>query len=111
MGYDLHITKNINWVDDTKKIDIGAWRSLVKSDPSLEMVGFVEAATPEGKTIRLENPDTAVWVDPKTDKKHYFYFFNGEISVKNPTESAIFKMKEVAKKLDCKVQGDEGEDY
>lgn len=51
------------------------------------------------------------WIDPETNAKHYFYFHRGEISVKNPSENAIKKMKELAVKLDAQVLGDEGEQY
>ena len=51
----------------------------------------------------------ASWLDPATKQKHYFYYSQGEISVKNPSKAAIKKMKSVASKLGAKVQGDDGE--
>ncbi len=53
----------------------------------------------------------ASWIDPKTNEKHYFHYHHGEISVKNPSENAIKKMKELAVKFGAHVLGDEGEKY
>lgn len=63
------------------------------------------------ETIQISNPLMASWVDPKTNEKHYFYYWRGKISVKNPSESAIEKMKELASRLGAHVLGDEGEPY
>ena len=71
-----------------------------------------EAINPQThEVIQISNPLMASWIDPKTNEKHYFYYWRGKISVKNPSESAIKKMKELASRLDAHVLGDEGEPY
>jgi len=61
--------------------------------------------------IQASNPLMASWIDPETNEKHYFYCRRGEISVKNPSENAIKKMKELASRFDAQVPRDEGEIY
>lgn len=113
MGYDLHITKSSDWTNSAKDpIREDQWKALVDSDDELKMDTSVSAQNPStGEVIELRNPLMASWIDSKTGDKHYFYFRSGEITVKNPTENAIKKMKEVALKIGAKVQGDEGEFY
>ncbi|MYN18652.1 hypothetical protein GTP81_18035 [Rugamonas sp. FT107W] len=61
--------------------------------------------------IQVSNPLMASWTDPETNETHFFYYRRGEISVKNPSENAIKKMKELASRFEAQVVGDEGEIY
>ena len=102
-GYDLHITRAKAWVDSkTTPIPVEDWIQYVKSDSEFRLV---QPQDPKDKS------KDAIWVDPKSKQECYFYYSDGEISVKNPSDSVIAKMKKVALKLKAKVVGDDDEDY
>ncbi|WP_332851981.1 hypothetical protein [Duganella sp. S19_KUP01_CR8] len=113
MGYDLHITKATEWPQSSQKpISELEWKNAVAADGLLKMDTTAVAINPQThEIIQVSNPLMASWVDPKTNEKYYFYYRRGEISVKNPSDSVIKKMKELASKFDAKVLGDEGEIY
>jgi len=112
-GYDLHITRAAEWALSSKHpISELEWKAAVASDGQLQMDTTATAENPKAhEVIQVLNPLMASWVDPRSKEKHYFYYFRGEITVKNPSKSAIAKMKAVAKKLSARVQGDDGEWY
>lgn len=61
-------------------------------------------AEPEGENIS-EIEYMALPKDP------YIQYKNGNLYTINPNEDYIQKMKEIANKLNAKVQGDDGEEY
>jgi hypothetical protein len=113
MAYDIHITKASEWTESAKSpITEDQWKAAVLADGELKMDDTASATNPKTKeTVQIINPLMASWIDPKTKNKHYFYYSRGKVTVKNPSNSAIKKMKSVASKLGAKVQGDEGELY
>ncbi|WMW82037.1 hypothetical protein RF679_07050 [Undibacterium cyanobacteriorum] len=112
-GYDLHITRANEWTLSSKKpISERELKAAVASDAELKMDTTASAENPiTRERIQVTNRLMASWIDPTTKEKHYFYYFRGEIIVKNPSENTIAKMKAVAKKLSARVQGDDGEWY
>lgn len=113
MGYDLYITKAPEWSQSSAHpISEDQWKATVLADGELKMDVTASAQNPRThEVIQVSNPLMASWIDPGTNQKHYFYYSRGKVIVKNPTESAIKKMKAVALKLGARVQGDEGEWY
>jgi hypothetical protein len=113
MGYDLHISKTAEWSQSSANpISEIEWKAAVAADGRLQMDTTARAINPQThEVIEISNPLMASWVDPETNEKHYFYYRRGKISVKNPSESAIKKMKELASRLGAHVLGDEGEPY
>ena len=113
LAYDIHITKASEWSESAKSpVTEEQWKAAVLADGELKIDDTASATNPKTKeTIQIINPLMASWIDPKTKNKHYFYYSRGKITVKNPSDSAIKKMKFVASKLGAKVQGDEGELY
>ena len=112
-GYDLHITRASGWTLSSKHpISEFEWKTAVTSDDQLRMEMSATAENPKThEAIQVSNPLMASWVDPTSKEKYYFYYFEGEIVVKNPSENVIAKMKSLAKKLSARVQGDDGEWY
>ena len=112
-GYDLHITRASEWTMSAKHpISKVEWKTIVASDRQLQMDTVAKAKIPQtGEIVRVSNPLMASWVDPISKEKHYFNYTRGKITVKNPSKSAIVKMKTIASKLSARVQGDEGEWY
>jgi len=99
MGYDLHITRAEDWsMNDGKWITPEEWLSAVREDTDLEIISESE-------------PYVAVWLKDPSRTEFFFDWRKGNISTKNPTKSAIIKMEELARRLNAKVQGDDGETY
>ncbi|MYM94055.1 hypothetical protein [Duganella vulcania] len=113
MGYDLHITKATESSRGSQKpISELEWKNAVAADGLLEMDTTATAINPRThEIIQVSNPLMASWTDPETNEKHYFSYRRGEISVRNPSENAIKKMKELASRFGAQVLGDEGEIY
>ncbi len=57
MGYDIHITRQKNWLDedDAKRISLKEWNELLSNDPDMRMDNFAEATTTNGDTIIIES--------------------------------------------------------
>jgi len=102
MGYDLHITRKQNWSDDTGPvIDEAEWRRIIDEDPDLALDLDTRCVMTDGEFIFASwksEPGALGW-------------YNGEISTKNPDEALIAKMVQIARKLEARVQGDDGEIY
>ncbi|WP_327675542.1 hypothetical protein [Kitasatospora sp. NBC_00458] len=108
MGYDVHITRRQDWWDDEGE-DIGAaaWEAVVAADPELVMlptpeewrgdVEWVPEAGPGGRGSPLLRE--ALW------------WSAGRISAKHPGDELLAKMCRLARALDARVQGDDGEYY
>jgi hypothetical protein len=113
MGYDLHITKASEWSGSSRHpITEEQWKAVVIADGELKMDTIATAENPKTQeVIQVGNRFMASWVDPTTKEKHYFYYSRGKVSVKNPTDSTIKKLKTMATKLGARVQGDDGEWY
>ena len=118
MGYDLHITRKVDWSDDDgEAISLDEWTAYVDSDPSMRLDGYAEAATPSGEVLRTESPGLAVWVSYSghgVDGNMAWFGHSdrsGAVVVKNADQEIRRKMHEIATALRAKVQGDDGEEY
>ena len=99
MAWELHITKKEFWAYETgPKITKNEWLSLVKSDLSLTK----DPDNSDDDFLFSYDGDTwPVWWNPDL----------GEIYTKNPPKPVIEKFKSIAKKLEAKVQDDDGKFY
>jgi len=122
MGYDLRITRATESPEsEAAPILLDEWVAYVRADPEMrldeqvEATGYAEMNTPDGNTIRWKSKGLATWTAPSFLglAKHTAWFSHreGEIVVKNPDKKTIRKMCAIAKSLNAKVQGDEGEAY
>src|SRR5512145_3395618 len=105
MGYDLRVTRG-----DGRPIAEAEWRACVGADPELDLTGVAEAVTSEG-TLTYANPGLASWRCHPSREPVWFDLRDGEVFVKNPDERTIAKMLDVARALEARVQGDDGEFY
>jgi hypothetical protein len=115
MGYDVHITRANDWTEaKSAPIRLEEWLTLIQSDPEMQLDGFADAKTPDG-VLRYENQGLVVWKaysgNGVNGNMAWFDYRDGCITVKNPDEEILAKMKQIAKKLSAKVIGDEGEEY
>ena len=99
MGYDLHITRAEVWSqNEGKEITSEEWLALIQSDVELELAGY--------------NGDYfALWSGKSEYEDPWLDWSSGNIYTKNPDGPIIVKMLEIAKRLNAKVQGDDGEIY
>ena len=105
MGYDLQVTRS-----EGKPITEAEWRTYVAGYPEFELTGAAETPTPEG-ILRYENPGLSCWRSHPSGEVVWFDFRLGQVVVKNPDEPTIGKMLIVARALDARVEGDDGEIY
>lgn len=117
MGYELHITRRENWVDEdpAAAISLQEWIELVKNDPEMRLDNEATATTTGGDTITVDSEGLSVWTAYSRDgvrgNHAWFAYHGGNICVKNPDAEIIRKMQSIAVLLDAKVMGDEGELY
>ncbi|MGD0389757.1 MAG: hypothetical protein ABSC42_12475 [Tepidisphaeraceae bacterium] len=99
MGYELHITRKVNWSDeDGPAIALSEWQKLVDGDADLSWYSQV-GAEDSGKVASWKNDQGTLRWD------------EGQIVSKNPEEALIIKMVALAAKLGATAQGDDGEIY
>ena len=101
MGYELHITRRELHADEQgPDISSEEWLALVETDEELELA--------------VENgPYFARFLGDCQYGRGmgWFDWSDGRVSTKNPDEAILGKMLELARVLDAKVQGDDGETY
>jgi hypothetical protein len=98
MGYDLHITRRNDWIDQGNDITFEEFVSHIRSDAEFTYPGELGA-------------DSADWRSPNSGYQSWLSWSNGQIYTKNPEPEFIDKMVMVARSLRAKTQGDDGEVY
>ena len=112
MGYDVHITRKVEWSDDDgPEITLDEWLAVVAADPELRHDGFAETTTPDGEVLRVEASGLTVWTAHPDDRTVWFRWFEDHVSATFPDPPTLVKMAQLATTLDANVQGDEGERY
>lgn len=113
MGYDLHIIRSKNtWDSRNNPISVEDWLQIVETDPELKAIDKLVGKNPiTGREIIISMPNSAEWEHCEDKCKVPFHYLNGGISVSNPDEVVIKKMKEIAIRLNAYVIGDEQEEY
>ena len=115
MGYEVHITRKENWLDDGPDIALEEWLDVVRSDAEMRLDGHAEATVGEGAVLRMEDPSMSVWVGYSKHGQQgnmaWLWHSRGNVMAKNPDEEILRKMSLIATRLSAKVQGDEGELY
>lgn len=98
-GYDLHITRKVQWADSNGPlISLAEWREYVKHD---RQVAHDSANSEFDFVVSLPGESFPIWLDPKL----------GDLVTKDPSQRAVVKLIEIARALRARVQGDEGELY
>jgi len=94
MGYDLRITRAIDWTaNEGFEVSASEWLALVEADPEL---------TPDPAhgpfAVRYQS---AYWFD----------WYEGNVFTTDPDRTTFIKMLCIARRLCADVQGDNGESY
>jgi hypothetical protein len=106
MGYDVHISRRENWFDDRGPIiTVSEFEAAVEHDPDLVLVPV--------PTDRNGDPQPIAELasDSQLRRESGLRWRAGKISSKNPSDLVIEAMCRLAKTLDARVQGDDGELY
>lgn len=105
MGYDLHITRKVDWSnEDGPRISRQEWLNLIESDPKFRIL-------PENCNETPPNIFT-VWDDPDAPEGSYWVDWAEDgVSGRHQGKDYIRKLHQIATKLDAVVQGDDGEVY
>ena len=113
MGYELHITRQDDcWENDAaKQIAEAEWQQVIENDDEMQLRDFAEAHSSTGEIVRIESPLLAAWQHPINNETVWFRYHNGQIIVKSPDDIILQKTLEIAKLLNARVQGDDGEWY
>lgn len=98
MGYDVHITRRMNWADEGDDITVKEWLDIVVVDPELSLYS-------------QNGPYFAIWKSEQSETEYWMNWSNGNINSKNPDEPLVNKMILIARFLGASVQGDDGEIY
>lgn len=94
MGYDLRITRALDWSDNLgAEISAEEWMTVVQDDPDL-----VPDPTNGPYSVRFDGDR---WLD----------WFEGNVFTTDPDHAAVSKMLGIAQRLSAAVQGDGGEFY
>ena len=99
MGYDIHITRAADWMDNKgSEISADEWLLFVEQDPELRLAGY------NGKHF-------AIWSGQSRNPEPWFDWSRGCVFTKSPDPAMIAKAIGIATSLRARVQGDDGETY
>lgn len=94
MGYDLHITRAMDWTDNVgHHIGEDEWLAIATADAELSM-----DPTHGPYSVRYRSD---AWFD----------WFEGNVFTTDPDRATLSKMLDLARRLSAIVQGDDGEIY
>jgi fructose-1-phosphate kinase PfkB-like protein len=105
MSYSLHITKKTNFTDNSPEITTEEWEEVINGDTSL-CINKDNYIVMNGKKIPV-----VTWKNAYTNDTLAMYLYEGNIEIDHSREHHISKLKEIANKLNAKVQGDDLEVY
>ncbi len=94
MGYDLRITRAIDWTANADcEISSAEWMELVAADPELT-------------ADSTYGPFAVLYQDAR-----WFDWYEGNVFTTDPDHATVQKMLGIAKQLSGAIQGDDGEFY
>ena len=106
MGYGVHIKRHGSSIPQEE------WLAVLGRDPEMRHEGKFERTNPQtGEAIRISAPGLAAWLSHPAGKPVLFDLSRGRVSVANPDEPTLAKMISIARLLEARVVGDEGETY
>jgi hypothetical protein len=103
VSYDLHIIRSHDWTNASDDpISFEEWISHARADPSLADAGVLSLrdVEPSEQTVFAFGPDGTS-----------FHWWRGEIVVTLAAEGDIARLLPIARALNARVQGDDGEFY
>ena len=103
-GYNLYIERE-------NQISVEEWLAVCEQDKSLSVQNTALAVNPQtGEAIEVSTPSSCIWTSSILKKKYSFTYSNGSVTL-GTDKTQLKKAKKIAKILNAKVVGDEGEEY
>jgi hypothetical protein len=103
MGYDLHITRALNWFDSERYPILGAEvDALVRDEPELTILPD-EPPRPDSCYL--------LWNCAASESEGGLWLKRGQLQTKNPRTELVRRMTDWATRLDAWVIGDDDEVY
>ena len=109
MGYELYITRAAYFYETREApIQESEWLAVVEADSTLlqSFSDWLIRIGPDGYEERVHP-----WLYVEHPDQPTLWYLDGAISTKNPDEKLISKLVELARALDARVIGEEGEVY
>lgn len=106
MGYDAHVVLTENWTEsESNPVVKEAVDRIIAGDTTLSWstTDYVEMKDEDGHITRYFMIN---WKGVPT-----FWWYRSEILCKDPTETQLLKLAEIARALGGHLLGDEGEEY
>ena len=98
-GYDAHITRKAQWSSESgPRITFQEWQAYVLADAQVRPDPL---NTKNDFVVQLPGESFPLWFDPDL----------GELCMKDPSDHALQKLIDIARRLHARVQGDDGEFY
>jgi len=97
MGYELHITRNVDGEEQQPQISREEWLAVIEEDDDLSL----DEKNAGGDLVAAD------W----KGERGALWWGGGEIVAKHPGGPLIVKMVQIARQLNAQVQGDDGEIY
>lgn len=95
MGYDVHITRAVDWANNKgHEITCDEWQEHFRADPEL-------VPDPEN------GPNSVFWGGHPSKKDAWLDWSMGNVYTTNPDRQLLEKMLQIAKDLEALVQGDD----
>ena len=117
MGYYVAILRsNDPETASENPISREEWLACARADPEMRILPAGSTPKPHNPNFRIRNEGDEVWWTglPKVNPEGVVWFSyvkTGYIEVKNPNEEILHKMHQIARALNARVQGEEGEEY
>ncbi len=109
MGYEVHIVRQLDFdnSEEESNIQIDEWKNLVDGDLELtwQQYSGVESETDFEHCYWLSHPE----IDESN--RPWFHFYRGSISTKWTDIACLYKLLQMADKLNARLRGDDGEYY
>ncbi len=114
MSWEVHVTRADHWTQGRHQITLEEWLAYAKSDPELAISGsdYIDLAITRELPLVTQRIPAVAWLRSESEKDPaLFWWSEGSIDAKNPTERERAKMFQIATHLNAKAQGDDGELY
>jgi hypothetical protein len=115
MSWEVHVTRADHWTQGRQhQITLEEWLAYAESDSELAISGsdYIDLAITRELALVTQRIPAVAWLRSESEKDPViFWWAEGSIDAKNPTERERAKMFQIATHLNAKVQGDDGELY
>lgn len=114
MSYDIHITREKDWVDDKNPITLEEVRSIMPTLSErfrIEESGIISIQNPNGQKLSMKVGPYLEYMEENGDKSCVIFLKGNCPSFRYQSDSQLLAMCAVAEALGARLVGDDGEEY